>query len=486
MALSILLIDDEYITLKGLEAMLLQQKEVKLQITLAADAINALQILPSVCPDVVITDINMPEMDGLTMIEKIMEQKCDCKFIILSGYEKLEYYKKAIHLHIIDYILKPVDKSQLINRLIDIDLEKQKMFHLSLIKLKMLLFYREQSEYCQFSATEIAYLIPLPNTTLCIFIRNSSHNDTAVKDSLSVYFENVYYFTQCNQNIFLLNSAAHLSEQELRSVCQLCIPGHSIGLSTITCANHPAGLLNQEIQHLYPYALMNLVLSILPLANDTREKVKKQINQKPDTFNMACQVFLNETMLNDYIEALYRSNNKLIEIHLQAFIEILTCYLSIMEINLTEENIIQLYQQQVTKIINHSTLVTFMQDMLTNFWHSLPNQSEHTNYSEKINLTRIYIQQHYDEDLSLDQVAEIISLHPSYLSYIFKKEVGITFLQFLNKIRLEKACKLLKGQNSLSIEAIAAQAGYRSTTYFHKIFRSQLGMSPKQWQQQNK
>lgn len=79
-------------------------------------------------------------------------------------------------------------------------------------------------------------------------------------------------------------------------------------------------------------------------------------------------------------------------------------------------------------------------------------------------------------------VAEILSINPSYLSYVFKKESGITFLQYLTNVRMQQACHLILTQPDLSLEAIAEQTGYHSSSYFHKIFRAKFGMSPRQWQ----
>ena len=87
------------------------------------------------------------------------------------------------------------------------------------------------------------------------------------------------------------------------------------------------------------------------------------------------------------------------------------------------------------------------------------------------------------QDISLDKLAEILTINASYLSYIFKKETGSTIVQYLTNVRMEQACELLCHRPDLTMEEIALQTGYNSTTYFHKIFRSKFGVSPRQWQQ---
>ena len=106
---------------------------------------------------------------------------------------------------------------------------------------------------------------------------------------------------------------------------------------------------------------------------------------------------------------------------------------------------------------------------------------EQADCSARIIAARQYIDLHYMEDLSLEQAAEAVSANPSYLSYIFRKETGITFLQYLTNVRLQAACRLLTEQPGLSLEDVASRVGYHSASYFHKIFRTRFGVSPRQW-----
>ena len=94
----------------------------------------------------------------------------------------------------------------------------------------------------------------------------------------------------------------------------------------------------------------------------------------------------------------------------------------------------------------------------------------------------VYLRRHYSEDLSLDSVAEYVSLHPSYLSYLFKKKTGDSFLHFLHTVRLQEACRLMREKPDLPLERISELVGYRTSTYFYKAFRQHFGKSPRDWQ----
>jgi len=74
-----------------------------------------------------------------------------------------------------------------------------------------------------------------------------------------------------------------------------------------------------------------------------------------------------------------------------------------------------------------------------------------------------------------------VSINPSYLSYIFKKETDITFLQYLTNVRMQKACELMLSDPGLSLETVSTKTGCHSASYFHKIFRDKFGVIPRQW-----
>ena len=139
MILNVLLVDDEYLVLKGLEMILTEQTEAPLKIVTAMDAADALEKLASFRPDVLLTDINMPEANGFELIEQVKQKVPLCRFIICSGYDEQAYLKQALHLHVADYFLKPIDKMLLIRRLKELAEEKERIISHLLLKIQLLL-----------------------------------------------------------------------------------------------------------------------------------------------------------------------------------------------------------------------------------------------------------------------------------------------------------------------------------------------------------
>lgn len=108
------------------------------------------------------------------------------------------------------------------------------------------------------------------------------------------------------------------------------------------------------------------------------------------------------------------------------------------------------------------------------------------NVSEN-NLTLIrksvhYINQRYNTDLSLEEVAKYVGLNSTYFSILFKKETGLNFSHYINKLRIEQAKHLLK-TSSLPLVAIAEETGFESQSYFSKVFKQLTGSTPKQFRE---
>ncbi|WEM63584.1 response regulator [Streptococcus parauberis] len=109
----VLLVDDEYMILQGLK-MLIDWEHLGFQVVATAKSANqALRLLDQEHIDVLISDVNMPEMSGLDLIEKAKEINPQIQTMIISGYQEFDYVKKAMELEAKAYLLKPIDKHEL-------------------------------------------------------------------------------------------------------------------------------------------------------------------------------------------------------------------------------------------------------------------------------------------------------------------------------------------------------------------------------------
>ncbi len=103
------------------------------------------------------------------------------------------------------------------------------------------------------------------------------------------------------------------------------------------------------------------------------------------------------------------------------------------------------------------------------------SDSEYSRHAERI---LAYMQSNYMNDLSLDHLADRMNLHPNYISSLFKKETGDTFVNYLNSLRIREAQKLLKAQPRLTVGEIGRQVGFDTKHYFTKVFKKYAGTTP--------
>ena len=104
-------------------------------------------------------------------------------------------------------------------------------------------------------------------------------------------------------------------------------------------------------------------------------------------------------------------------------------------------------------------------------------ESCNANYSSNIRKAIAYIHEHYAKDLLVEEVAAYIGKTPNYFSSIFRMEVGMTFREYLNHYRIERARELIEGSDMMIYE-IAERVGYSDYTYFSQVFKKVTGISP--------
>lgn len=480
MILNVLLVDDEYLVLKGLEMILTEQTEAPLKIVTAMDAADALEKLASFRPDVLLTDINMPEANGFELIEQVKQKVPLCRFIICSGYDEQAYLKQALHLHVADYFLKPIDKVLLIRRLKELAEEKEQMISHLLLKIQLLLVKGTTCPEDTFSSQDLDFLFP--ETAFCLCAVGGAQADfPMIRERLQRYFPIIYEFSLNSRILFLLNYSDKIQSVEvcsiLSSILDLVCFGHSCFLSK---KGKAAAIASISLH--YQEALCEMVLLASSLSGGPHDTDLLQA-AAARTLSPAVRVLTYEENVENYSMELYEELPEN-SAYALAFVEIFSAYLLISDITVPVDLIRQQSAALPSGTLSCKNLAHFVKKVL-NSWYDSFSSTEQETCSSKVAAACRYMDQHYQEDLSLDELAEILAVNASYLSYIFKKETGSTVVQYLTSLRMEQACRLLKNRPDLTLEEIALQSGYNSTTYFHKIFRSRFGISPRQWQQMN-
>lgn len=471
--LRMMIIEDELWMRRGLETMLAWDE---LQIQHVASAKNgreALGLMAECKPDIIMTDIKMPIIDGFTMLDKLSESIGKLpKIIIISGYNEFDYAKKAIRHGVVDYILKPVDPEELKNSVIKISKiimnERKDSQSFTQLELKNVIY-----EKLAFPLNNLrADFIPISFYYCLIFTSDPIDKGFMKK------IEHEMYIITLSIGIHELTLIGCMQENTLASYVNELQHDQAIGVSSIKSNINDSffvayreaeqafqSTFNQHTKH-HKFHELNLNISreeettiLKALQKGNKQLVHKAINSVLDKYPIFEQKWIIQfqfyLFLCRYLTAdQMKASNQVMWLHKFKSIYTLT-------------DLLHFYDLVFEPMID---------DITRNF-----NPSK-TNYILQV---KEYIDCHYkSSSLSLDEASEHLNLTPAYLSYIFKKETGINFTSYVTKKRIETAKNLLLS-SSLTIYEVSVEVGFNDVKYFIKVFKKETGFTPNRYREIN-
>lgn len=486
-----LIVDDEYYSREGTVRMLDWEKYDIEIVGTAKNGAEGMAMTEELKPDIILTDIRMKSMDGLSMIKEIKNKNIDCKFIVMSGYKLFEYAKKSLEEGVVAYLLKPIPQKDLIDALIKAKslIQESKNGNIS----KRL----EQSEAAVkgFIGGE-----SLPDGIISyrIFMIKFEHASSSV-DKADIYEQ----LLKCNENIFVCFS------NNSKFIFMICNPTHDtalirkiknvletflgfhvhIGGSQIQAAsdkeNFSAALMQANLAlqfHIYSNSDEEIIFydeiskydnntidnELIKYSHDIAYSVeacsKKSVH---DTLRMVVERIKNKKynpqVVCDWFKNLYIN------------IDYRMKQLGYTESEFNNSK----HQLNGINIYNGFSLSNMLQYTEDFCFHciKLIEDSRIGNYEKTIKDVIVYIDNHYTDDISLEYLEKKFFIDLSYLSKLFKKETGKTYLQYITEKRIEKA-KELMNNTDLNIYEIASKVSYNNAKYFSQLFKKVEGISP--------
>jgi two-component system, response regulator YesN len=483
--LNIMLIDDESIVLNGMEAMLKAQSDVELSITSFLDSVKALELLPSMQIDVVITDINMPELDGLSFIEQALQMGYQGHFLIISGYEELEYFKRAIAYHVVDYLMKPIDKAKLYRQLRQLDEDKQQTVQTLLYRLVLCLHGGQWPNDAQraVQGDSLQLLLPKAYTALAVVQECALDRFTAFVDALKALSWNVYVISYGSYRILLCNFAQMTGKEELLRIWNAHTGQAPVALG-MSPSRPPGQFLVALAGDSGSAQLFMVVADMVVQELSLEPALADACDPYSLTFRFADTLLRQQGAAEqekacDLLIAGCRGNDAAFT---RAFLEVVSMASIQFNLALSPDTIRDLYAHKRADAADDRSLRVTLQTLLKSYLQCAEDRYIGKQcFSEKVEQALLYMKRHYHEDISLYTVSVHVGANPSYLSTIFSKEVGETFLNYLHKLRMEAACAMLENNPAISTEAISERVGYQTIGNFYKIFKTRYGVSPSKW-----
>ena len=489
--LKVLIVDDEERIRKGLQTIIDWNSYGYEVCGIADNGRNGINEVKRLQPDLVVVDIKMPGIDGLTMIRNLRNEGIHCYYIILTGFKEFDYAREAIELEVNSFLIKPVNETQLvekITKLASVIKEKNKLIQnmdaMERLENQSLL---ENILNCDYKVDMINRLLVnhnydfLWNSYQCllfvtndnlvvnyieIFIHNHGLGLAFNKDKLGVIaivknsdmtkktyllqtlLDNIEKLLAVNISIYI--GKLVLERNEIKSSYDECI---DMSINHFIYSNR-AIVHNEEkmcsLQYNTREKLIDDMLAYMALGN--------MLGIRESMQSYGCML-ASKKKREDYIKLDYAG----------MLANIIHSLFSKNKVNMTFD-----LNEMIHRIHYSKTLLELNEEMVSMF---IAFSREQNNDSEYIvNKVIEYISENYRDAIKLNTIAKACHYSTPYLGKLFKKTRDMSFNSYLDKVRIDKGKDLLKEGNKVSV--VTKMVGYNNPDYFADKFKSHVGMTP--------
>ncbi|WP_078378760.1 response regulator transcription factor [Sutcliffiella halmapala] len=503
----VMLVDDEPLILEGLQYIIDWESIGFKIVATAKNGLEALQLAQSIKFDLLITDIKMPELTGLELIESLNKLDKQFKSIILSGFQEFDLIKKGLQLGIENYLLKPINEAELLSSLLHV---KEKI-NVSTLQEESFFVLRDHSIWRwvmgKMALADFKERVSLyPRTSLNpplymgLLKLEQEEQDESFLHSLQQKIEeetNVTAALTPSGDFLLMWCKDSLQDdwenEKVRFLdfVQRCeFPGeHVCVLSDPVPSYHQVTRVYRELE-------MTCELKLLLPHKDHR--IAEQMYLSNTNFNeqsTETTKYLNRELLellaNEQYEAVRASISKMLSqigqdrqilimkgVLLEFFFHVKNKFLILLDYPQYVEMI-----HQILYMSTHEEAMNIVDKCIGMIEKDSNDEGE--KYSPIIYTVLNHILKNYAIDMSLKTLGHQFHINPIYLGQLFQKEVGTSFTKYLNKLRIDRAKKLLLHSHEKAGH-IGKKVGYIDATYFYKQFKKFEDMTPSEWRKNNR
>jgi two-component system response regulator YesN len=520
------LCDDDEIITQGLEQFIPWSDLDICLCGTAYDGYQAKLLVDQYKPDILITDIRMPSMDGLQLTRYAKENNSNIKVIIISGYDDFKYAHEAIKVGAMDYILKPIDENNLISQLklavkeCSINEEQTMMVeenqkYLQKRMIQCLIYEgvrvfssrynHDQASACSASSCGIiiASIDNYENLAFQLTEKERNAIDEIFFSCIHQFDEDITLFEQhpgtagCyilgenNSHVKVIrDSGISAISHAFQTACDTYTISFACsniynGITNLPDAYHEAKAALQE-RFVYPAGSIIYYDRIVLKSDFNQPNSFDTILSKVDFVALIkeCDKMGVDAKLEDL-------KNDLLDAGGESYL-----YMKIITGNIYAKLLKDLYQLGIGeeelgfKMAEEYQIIIGLQSMeaaIHQFRDSIfkiidaLNKSNSSRHIKIVSVAENFIEEHYmDHDLSMDDVANVVHMSPSYFSIIFKEKIGIAFTDYLINKRIEKAKELMR-YTDLRVYEISYKVGYYTAAYFSTAFKKVTGYPPTEY-----
>ncbi|MDF2596436.1 MAG: two component transcriptional regulator, AraC family [Clostridia bacterium] len=526
----VLLVDDEQNT-RNLLKLCIDWEALGMEVVAdAVSGIEALSIIEELRPDIVLTDIEMPYMDGIALSKQIMEHYIDTYVVIITAHEQFTYAQQAISIGVSDFILKPIDAELITNTL--------KALSEKIIKNRKKLVQLEVSyKYIKNNVLELRnqFLNGLinGNTSNTLLFNEleitkilSDTSSSGIQVALINMLFNTSQYTPSERQSILQNCMTYIEETFCGAQNLYVFP--DVHHHIVLLCNEPDIYLPELCERITDYFKSNLNTKVYcGIGNivSNLDDIASSYNDAKNALKL-CYILDEEVIYNHHFEHLSKSYTITADNPLDHLILLIKSGLTKESVDMACEllhsslqegaadlsaikyyaiNLLSKVQNSLlqsgilTTSLNFSDLSysylintelyadieKYVMSTISEFCH-LMNTINKSKQSDTVSQIIHYIETHYtDEDLSLTSLAKAFYINPSYLSRIFKKDINKSFTDYLVELRVQKAIGLLQ-LSSYKAYQLGQMVGIPDPNYFIKCFKKVTGVSLQEFKNQMK
>lgn len=539
--IKVFLVEDEMVIRRGIKNSIDWEKEGYIFCGEASDGELAYPMIIKEKPDILITDIRMPFMDGLELCKLVKKELPNIKILILSGYDEFDYAKEAICLGVTEYLLKPISSGKLLEALNgvsesirrekeDKDLvrkymeemrentehEKQKFFEQMIAGNLSMVDALETGKKYEMNLSAGMYNLLLFRFTLGEENRKSGELLGEAEYAIEKLTERLEYVFEFQRGVegwaFLLmaDNEEQMSERvkELSKVLEEIMKNYST-IAYFGGIGQPVARL-RELEESFREAEralaarftmeLNRIISVedIRMAQnvDTLDDIEITSFGEIEKTRTMLEKFLNngaedeiDEFVDVYINELSEENLK--SVLMRQYI-IMDAYIVMMSFCEKIEGIEGEMQAQSEELKNSMKTIQTLEEiknyirMLLKKIIGVRDTISGRRYSDIIEIAKDQIRKTYmSDEISLNTIAAEVGMSPSYFSSIFSKEMGKTFVEYLTEIRMDRAKELLMC-SSMKTSEIGYEVGYKDPHYFSYIFKKTQNCTPKEFRARGK
>ena len=504
---SVFLVEDEVVIRTGIEKSIKWEENGFIFAGQASDGEIALPLILKNKPDILITDVKMPFMNGLELSRIVKKELPETKIIILSGYNDFEYAKEAINISVTEYLLKPISAAKLLNTLNEVKN--------TILAERQILFGEVSTAEAIENGKRFNLSLGAGMYAILLFkILPAADNDNPMENSFEVE-DNIEEVLKNQDDIYMIQAGVEGwtflimgdNEEDLdNKIKEFSNMLHGamsnypkleyfggIGRKVVRVRELKKSYRDADKAFIGRFAMKsNKIISLEELENNNE-------NQNMDNSGFANVEHSRELIEKFLYNGTVNELDSFTELYMEEFskdafkTELMRQYL-IMDIYITIMSFCEKtgisnkeFASEAEKIHNKMQRQQSVRELQANLRELLDksigvrDSVSARKYSDIIKTAQDMIMQNYmQEDISLNSVAEIVDMSPSYFSSVFSKEVGKTFVEYLTEIRMDKAKELLMC-TSMKTSDIGHRVGYKDSHYFSFIFKKKQGCSPKEY-----